>query len=376
MSEIQVLPVLNRQDQKTFLTFPWKIYKNDPLWVPPLLPDLRKRIDPRRGVFFKRGTAKYFIAWRNREPVGTICIAEDHKTNEETGRREAIFGFFNFIEDYTVMEALLERAIHWASARGLTSLAGPFNLDYEDGYGILVEGRDRPPALMCGHTPPYYLEFVERYGFTPARGDNLAFALDITQDRPIFRELAQMAERVRRRKNILIRPANLTRWRDELERVYILLNRSLSHLPDHRPWQREVVFENLAPFRKIADPELVLFAEADGKTIGWFPGLPNLNEIFIQVNGLCTPWDYLKLWKYQRQPIHCLTIKSILILPEYWGSGAVILLFDEMLRRARERNYEWLDFSLTSADNPRTPVLAKRFGATLYKRYRVYRLEI
>ncbi|MEJ5203299.1 MAG: GNAT family N-acetyltransferase [Anaerolineales bacterium] len=377
MSEIQVLPVLNHRDRETFLTFPWKIYANDPLWVPPLLPDLRKRTDPKRGVFFKRGTARYFVAWHNHEPVGTICVAEDRKSNEETGRREAIFGFFNFVEDYTVMEALLERAIHWASARGLTSLVGPFNLDYEDGYGILVEGRDRPPALMCGHTPPYYLEFVERYGFIPARGDNLAFALDITKDKPVFQELAQMAEHVRqRRKDILIRPADLSHWKDELERVYILLNRSLAHLPDHRPWQREVVFENLAPFRKIADPELVLFAEIDGKTVGWFPGLPNLNEIFIHVNGLRKPCDYLKLWQHQRQPIHCLTIKSILILPEYWGSGVVILLFDEMLRRARERNYKWLDFSLTSADNPRTPVLAKRFGATLYKRYRVYRLEI
>ena len=31
------------------------------------------------------------------------------------------------------------------------------------------------------------------------------------------------------------------------------------------------------------------------------------------------------------------------------------------------------DLSLTSADNPRTPQLAKHFGAVLYKRYRVYR---
>ncbi len=94
------------------------------------------------------------------------------------------------------------------------------------------------------------------------------------------------------------------------------------------------------------------------------------------MNGLRKPLDYLKLWQYQRKPVRCLTVKSILVLPEYWGSGVVILLFDEMLRRARERKYEWMDFSLTSADNPRTPVLAKRFGATLYKRYRVYRLEI
>ena len=75
--------------------------------------------------------------------------------------------FLNFIEDYTVMEVLLARARAWAQGRRLDTLIGPFNLDYGASYGILVEGRDRPPTLMCGHTPPYYLDFVERYGFQP-----------------------------------------------------------------------------------------------------------------------------------------------------------------------------------------------------------------
>jgi GNAT superfamily N-acetyltransferase len=77
-----------------------------------------------------------------------------------------------------------------------------------------------------------------------------------------------------------------------------------------------------------------------------------------------------------RRPVDCLTVKSVLVLPEYWGSGVVILLFDEMLRQARARGYRWIDASLTSADNPRTPALAERFGARLYKRYRAYRMKI
>jgi len=376
MSAIRVLPVQNRRQRQIFLTFPWRIYKDDPLWVPPLLPDWKTRTDPARGVFFQRGEADFFIAWRDGQPVGAICAAEDRAANLETGRRECIFGFFNFIEEYAVMEALLDRACAWAQARRLETLAGPFNLDYEDSYGILVEGRDRPPALMCGHTPPYYLPFIERYGFEPARGDNLAFALELDAGQPAFGELAGMAERVRRRRNFVIRPANLARWEEELERIYTLLNLALAHLPDHRPWRREVVFDSLAPFRKIADPELVLFAEEDGKTVGWFPGLPNLNEHFIQVNGLRRPWDYLKLRRLMRHQTACLTVKSVLVLPEYWGSGVAILLFDEMLRRARARCYRWMDFSLTSADNPRTPALAARFGAKLYKRYRVFRRPV
>lgn len=376
MNKIEVKPVCTRRERTIFLTFPWRIYRRDPLWVPPLLPDWRERIDPQKGAFFKIGTADFFIAWRDDKPVGTICAAEDIKTNADMDLREGMFGFFNFIEDYTVMEALICCARQWAQQRGLNTLTGPFNLDREDSYGILIEGRDRPPALMCGHTPPYYLDFIERYGFEPARDDNLAFCLDLDQSDAAINDLARMAERVSQRKNFVIRNADLQHWQHEIDRIHVLLNKSLTHLTGFRPWQREMVDSSLAPFRQIVDPQLVLFAELGNETVGWFPGLPNLNEYFMHVNGLRHPWDYLTLWWLMHQRTECLTVKSVLVLPEYWGSGVAVLLFYEMLKRARAHGYRWMDLSLTSADNPRTPILAQRFGAKLYKRYRVYQLDL
>ena len=130
------------------------------------------------------------------------------------------------------------------------------------------------------------------------------------------------------------------------------------------------------PFKRIADPSLILFAEDRGRVIGFFPGLRNLNEAFIRVNGLRYPWNYFQLWWYLRQKTECLTVKSVLVLPEYWGSGVALLLFDEMVKRVRERGYKWVDLSLTSEENPRTPMLAERFGARIYKRYRVFRYWI
>ena len=131
----------------------------------------------------------------------------------------------------------------------------------------------------------------------------------------------------------------------------------------------------LEPFRDIVDPELILFADADGEIVGWFPGIANLNEYLQKANGLRYPWDYIKLrWRMRRQP-ECLAVKSVLVLPEYWDTGAALLLFDEMVKRARAKGYKWIDLSLTSEDNPYTPALAERMGAKLYKRYRTYRLR-
>jgi len=376
VNTIQIRPVATARELNQFLTFPWRIYHNDPQWVPPLLPERRKQIDPRRGTFFKRGEAEFFIAWRDKKPVGTICAAEDKVTNAQRHTNDCMFGFFEYIEDYLVAETLLNHVRQWGIKRGLSTLYGPWNLDYEDSYGVLIEGRDRPPALLCGHTPPYYKDFMEQYGFHPARGQNLAFEIPIVVDTPAMQRLFRIAERARKHNKVTIRNADFNRWDEEAENVYLLINASLAHLPDFIPWQREAVEAILASFRNIADPELIFFAEVEGKVVGFFPGIPNLNEVLIHVNGLRYPWDYLKLlWHMRRKP-ESLTIKSINILPEYWGTPVSILLFTEMAKRAREKGYKWADLSLTSDDNPNTPILAERMGARVYKRYQVYRLPV
>ncbi|MCU0486182.1 MAG: GNAT family N-acetyltransferase, partial [Anaerolineales bacterium] len=166
---------------------------------------------------------------------------------------------------------------------------------------------------------------------------------------------------------------DLEHWDLEIERIHVLLNRALAHLPGFIPWHLDALQASMEPFRQIVDPELILFAEYDGQTVGWFPGIPNLNETFIHANGLRFPWNYASLLWHLRKTPKCLAIKSVLVLPEYWSTGVAILLFDEMARRAAAKGYQWLDLSLTSADNPYTPTLADRMGARLYKRYRVYR---
>jgi hypothetical protein len=73
MTAIDIRPVRTGRERRTFLTFPWRIYRHDPLWVPPLLPERARTTDPARGVFFQRGEAEFFTAWRAGQPVGTIC---------------------------------------------------------------------------------------------------------------------------------------------------------------------------------------------------------------------------------------------------------------------------------------------------------------
>ena len=146
MSNIEILPVENSSQRRHFVTFPWQIYKNDPLWVPPLVNDRLKFIDPAKGVFFKRGIADFFTAFKDGKPVGTICCADDRATNAARGLKDCLIGFFECIQDEQVALAMFDHARKWATTHGLNSMYGPFNLDYEDGYGVLLE---EETDLLC-----------------------------------------------------------------------------------------------------------------------------------------------------------------------------------------------------------------------------------
>jgi GNAT superfamily N-acetyltransferase len=376
MTHINIRKVNNAFERRLFVTFPWKIYKNDPLWVPPLLPSRIKQITPQKSTFLTHSDADFFIAYKNGKPAGTIMAANDKSSNNMRKLNDCMFGFFECINDVDVAKLLFDIAAEWAKKHHLNRLIGPFHMDYDSAYGILIEGRDRPPVVNCGHTPEYYQSLVEGYGFTPMRPDNLAFALDIREETPQIELLHKLAHKALERNNITLREGRMDQWDEEADRIFILLNRSLRHLTDYVGWDREALNDSLEPFRKYADPYLILFADVDDETVGFFPGIPNLNEVMIKINGLRFPWDYLKLAYYQRKKPKCLAIKSVLVLPEFWGSGLALVLFDEMWKRAREQGYEWVDLSLTSADNPKTPMLATRMGAVEYKRYRVYQYTL
>ena len=376
MSEIIIKKVESEQDLHRFITFPWFNYKDDPLWVPPLLPERRGIFDPEKGAFLKRGDADLFLAYKDGRVAGTICAAIDPPTNLKRGKEECVFGFLEYINDYQVFTALIETAKQWGREKDLDTLYGPWNLDYEDSYGVLIEGSEVPPAIMCGHTPDYYQEFMNRYGFVPARAQNVALRIGL-EDTPQVRRLSRLAERVRSKGKVIVRDARFDRWSEEVDIVHMLLGKALAHLDDSIGWHRDSLEATLEPFKTIADPALILFAEVEGQTVGFLPGIPNLNEIFIDVNGLRYPWNYLQLlWLMKFRKPACLSAKSVLVLPEYWNTGVIVLLMDELAIRAKERGYSWIDMSITSADNPTSVLTAEKMGAEIYKRWQVYHCPI
>ena len=376
---LTVSPVLTEADKRAFYRFAWRVYKNDPNWVPHLWPQRKAYLD-RKAAFFTFGEGDFWLARRGDEVVGTIGAAIDHARNRSVGWRAAIFGFFEALpDDYEAARALLDQACEWARAKGMTALTGPSSFGGADDPGFLIEGHDCQPAILMGHTPPYYADYADRYGFRKLN-DSLAYRLDLAQigfDVANFPAVARrVAERaIERHGPNIIHKARYAEWDEEAERLREVYNKSLAVLPDFSPMRREEFLEQANALRDILDPDLIYLAEINGKVVSFALGLPNIMEALKYANGLQGPLDYVRfLWARRR--ITGMSFKILATDPDYWGYGLEMVMAMAMLKEAIRKGYTWVDGSLTGEDNPQTNKIVTRFGARVYRRYRSYWLDL
>jgi GNAT superfamily N-acetyltransferase len=121
--------------------------------------------------------------------------------------------------------------------------------------------------------------------------------------------------------------------------------------------------------------DLVIFAQVDGREVGFSLALPNVAEALKASGGLRWPWQAPLLWVSLRR-IKSVSFKILALDPDYWGLGLDALMFARMIEACLRLGFEWADLSLTGEDNPQTNKLALRLGAEEYKRYRTFLVEI
>ncbi|MCK4666115.1 hypothetical protein KAU33_05175, partial [Candidatus Dependentiae bacterium] len=164
MSNIEIRKVTTKRDLKKFVTFPWKIYKGDKNWVPPIISEKIKLLDKEKSPFFDHGDAELFMAYKDGKFSGTIAAIRDDNFIKHSKTNSGYFGFFESINDEDVSEALFKTAEDWNRKQGLTDMIGPMNPSTNDECGLLIEGFDSPPVLMMTYNPKYYIKLYENFG--------------------------------------------------------------------------------------------------------------------------------------------------------------------------------------------------------------------
>ncbi len=122
MLPVEIRRVQTRRERKDFVRSAWRFNRDDPCWVPPLVSDTLKSIDPDRGVFFDHGEAALFMAFRGAEPVGRISAHVNRLHDKYHGPETGFFGFFECIADQGVAGALLDAAAAWLREKGAAGM--------------------------------------------------------------------------------------------------------------------------------------------------------------------------------------------------------------------------------------------------------------
>jgi GNAT superfamily N-acetyltransferase len=372
MSSLTIRPVSGKRDEKVFIRLPWKIYAGNPHWVPPLLLDRRKLIDRKKNPFYRHADMELFLAERDGEVVGRIGAIVNHNHNREHKENIGFFGFFECMDDREVAHALLDRAVAWLRERGVDGVRGPASPSVNDEYGLLIEGFDKPPAVLMAYNPPYYRDLIEGYGFRKAR-DLYAYYL---QGKKVFSErLVKMTELLKQRQGVTLRSLDMKNFDREVAIIRDLYNRGWEGNWGEVPMTEEEFRYVAADLKAIVDPRLVIMAEVKGKPAGFALSLPDLNIVLKRNRGGYLIPGIIRMLLYRKR-IDFIRVVILGVLPEFRNSGLGAVLFHETGRRSVDNGYPHGEASWVLEDNVMMTRGAELLSGERTKTYRVYEMSL
>ena len=370
MENLLVKPVESRRQQKQFINFPWKLYADDPNWVPPLLAEHKHLLGYRHHPFYDDGAIQTFLAYRDGEVCGRVAAIINGAHNRRAEEKRGFFGFFESLDDQQVASALFDAAAAWLRDQGMTAIRGPTNpsLNYE--CGLLVDGFQTPPTFMMTYNPPYYGKLIEGWGFQKAQ-DLLAFWGHIDMISGLDRKLFFIANEAKQRFNVNLRGMDRSRFREEVEMFLRVYNSSLVGSWGFAPLSAAEITALAAGLKHLIAPELLLVAEVDGKPIGVCLGLLDYNPRVKAIGGRLFPFGFIKLLRNKHE-LKKMRVISINVVPEYqrWGLGVVLL--GGLIAPIQKWGIHEAEFSWVLESNNLSRSSLEKGGAKLDKTYRIY----
>jgi GNAT superfamily N-acetyltransferase len=368
---VEVRPVASKRELKAFMRLPWRLYRNEPNWVPPLLMDLRKRLDRERNPFFEHAEAEYFLAWRDGRPVGRITAQVDRNFNEFQDNDWGMFGFFECEDDPEAAGALLEAAAAWLRERGRDRMVGPMDFTTNDECGLLVEGHDRTPIILTPWQHSYYQGLLEGAGLTKAM-DTFMWELYVDKRERVHPSIWEMAEKVSSEHGITVRPMRKRDLEAEVGRFLEVYNAAWERNWGFVPLNEKEVRHYAKDLKPILDPKWTWIAERDGEVLGAALTLPDINVALARMNGRLLPIGWAKFLWWRRKIEGC-RVFALGVKPEHQHLGIAAAFYIEHIENAREPGGIWWGEMgwILETNEPMNRAM-EGMGGKIVKRYRIF----
>ena len=374
MSNISIKRVTNRKELEQFVQFYYDLYRGNDCAVPFLYSDEMDTLRKDKNPSFECCDAEYFMAFKDGKMVGRVAGIINHRANERWDRKLVRFGWFDFVDDTEVSEALLKAVEDWGRGQGMTEIAGPLGFIDTDREGMLVDGFDQLSTMYVNYNYPYYPKHMERLGGFEKDNDYVEMKVKVPEVVP--EKFSKITEMVRKRYGLRVHKFSRRELIDEGygRKVFDLLNATYKDLYGFSQLSNKQIDKLVNDYIKIADLNLVTAVFDGDNMVGFGITFPSFSHAMQKTrDGRFLPfgwWHMLKILKWHRTNIVDLLL--IGVLPEYRAKGANALIFDDLIRWFQRYNFEWAETGPQMETNEGVLSQWQYLESIIHRRHRCY----
>jgi hypothetical protein len=371
---VTIRPVVTKADRKQFVDLAWEVYKDDPVWVPPLKDEVHGLIDPKKNPWFGHARAQLWLAERGGKVVGRISAQVDQLVLQHMGPGIGQWGMFEAL-DGVAAAALIAQAEEWLRGEGMTRSMGPISLSIWDEPGLLISGFEQPPMVMMGHHLAAYQAWVEGAGYAKAK-DLLTYEVDIRP--PAEGVMARLVAAGDKNPRIVLRPVDKSNFERDSAIILNLLNDAWSDNWGYVPLTPDEIAYAGKKLKPIIFPEMVLIAELDGEPVAFMLTIPDINDLTKDLNGELFPFNFIKLlWRLRKPRTARVRVPLMGVAKKLHGTrmaGQLAFMLIEHIRRAIVADFGAThgEFGWILEDNQGMMSIAELPGAKVNHTYRIY----
>lgn len=370
----QIVEVKGRKALRSFITFPEKLYKDCPNWVPALMGDEYDTFDRKGNGAFEYCDCKCFLAYHGRKIVGRVAAIINNKANELWAGKTVRFGWFDFIEDEDVARALTDAVAVWGKTLGCDTIKGPLGFTDMDKEGLLVEGFDKLSPFTTLYNFPYYDTILKKIGFSK----DADWTQTVVKIGPEMPPMFQLASVIEKRYGLHVIHPKSTRELSEKYgmSMFHMYNDSFSKLFQFTPLTDKQIKRYLQTYVPILSPDFVaVVVNGDDVPVGFAFCVPSLSKAVKKCRGRLFPFGFLRILHALK---HNDTLEALMIgvMPEYQGQGANVLMFKYLHDNCLKYGIKRLILNPELETNFRVQSLFEQYETEPYMRRRAYSKSI
>lgn len=377
MSSIDIEAVTTRKGMSEYVQFPFKLYRNDPCWVPPLIEERIGYFNTQKNPLWEHARYQLFVARRRGEVIGTVGGVVNDRHNVVHGEMAGGWGFFESIDDPEVAGALLQAAEDWCRLQGMNMIRGPLNFSLNDEAGMLIDGFETSPMLMMTHNPRYYPSLIECQGYVKAM-DLFAWICDIEATLAAApQKLYRVSQKALQKQGLRIRKVDMRHFDAEIEKIKAAYNSAWQKNWGFVPMTDHEIDHLAAGFKRFIDPNLIFVAETeDGRPAGVSLSMPDLHQA-LKRSGGGHMWPLgIPRFMLARRHIDQVRLMIMGMVEEFRGRGVDAVFYLETAQEALKLGYKRLEGSWILESNTMMNQIIERLGGNKYKTYRIYEKQL